>query len=237
MNILDIKNVSHSFGDGNIIQNINITVKEGEIVGIIGPSGVGKSTLFNILAGLIEASTGNIYFKGEDITGKTAKLSYMLQKDLLLDFYTIYDNVALPLMLKGVDKKIIKNKIEENVSKFGLDGLLSRYPRELSGGQRQRVALFRTYMFSNEVVLLDEPFSALDYITKNKMYDWFLNLKKELNLTCLLITHDIDEVIKLADTVYVLLGKPAEFVKKFEIKKDEETMNKIKKEIFEVITS
>ena len=235
MNILNIKDISHSFGNEKILDNISFEVSENETVGVIGPSGVGKSTLFNILAGILVPTSGNVYFDNENITGKTAKLSYMLQKDLLLDFYTVYDNIALPLIIQGVDKEKIRNKIEKNVEKFGLEGLLKRYPRELSGGQRQRVALFRTYMFSDKVVLLDEPFSALDYITKNRMYDWFLNLKKDLNLTCLLITHDIDEAIKLADTVYVLLEKPGRFVKKFNIEKNEEAMSKIKKEIFDVI--
>lgn len=236
MNILDIKDISHSFDNKkNTIEDIFFCVKKGEIVGIIGPSGVGKSTLFNIIAGLIKPTSGKVFLENEDITGKTAKVSYMLQKDLLLPFMTVYENIALPLTIKKVNKKEIEKKINENLSKFGLENLCNRYPKELSGGQRQRVALLRTYMFSDKIVLLDEPFSALDYITKDTMYNWFLKLKKELNLTCLLITHDIDEAIRLSDTVYVIQGAPGKFVKKFDIQKDEKSMMEIKKKIYEVI--
>lgn len=236
---LEIKNVSHNFSDVEVIEDINISVNKNEIVSILGPSGCGKTTLFNIVAGLLNPSSGNVYLyddKGkQDITNKCAKVSYMLQKDLLLPFMTVYENIALPLTIKKVDKKEIEKKINENLSKFGLENLCDRYPKELSGGQRQRVALLRTYMFSDKIVLLDEPFSALDYITKDTMYNWFLKLKKELNLTCLLITHDIDEAIRLSNTIYVIKGSPGKIVKKFDIQKDEKSMMEIKKKIYEVI--
>lgn len=235
MSILNVKNVSHSFNGKYVIKNINFSVDEGQIIAIIGPSGVGKTTLFNILAGLLTPTNGEIFFKNENITGKTARLSYMLQKDLLLDFYTIYDNIALPLVIKGVSKNEIQKKINENIEKFGLTDLIDKYPKQLSGGQRQKASLLRTYMYADKVVLLDEPFSSLDYITKNLMYDWFLNLKKELGLTYLLITHDIDEAIKLADTIYLLVGSPGKFLKKINISKNK--FEDIKKEIFETIIS
>lgn len=235
MSILNVKNVSHSFNGKYVIKNINFSVDEGQIIAIIGPSGVGKTTLFNILAGLLTPTKGEVFFKNENITGRTAKLSYMLQKDLLLDFYTIYDNIALPLVIKGVSKNEIQKKINENIEKFGLTDLVDKYPKQLSGGQRQKASLLRTYMYADKVVLLDEPFSSLDYITKNLMYDWFLNLKKELGLTYLLITHDIDEAIKLADTIYLLIGNPGKFLKKINILKNKLNTEDIKKEIFEAI--
>ena len=214
MNILDIKNVCHNFDDKEVLKDININVKKGETIGIIGPSGVGKTTLFNIVAGLLEASSGEIIYD------KNIKISYMLQKDLLLPFKTVYDNIALPLIIQKKDKKYIKDKIESKLEIFGLKGLEKKYPSSLSGGQRQRVALLRTYMFSDDLVLLDEPFSALDYITKHEMYEWFLNIKKEMNLTSLIISHDIEEVVYLCDRVYVLLGSPAIIKKVFEIDKN-----------------
>lgn len=211
---LEIEGVSHSFEGVKIIDDINIKVNKNEIVSILGPSGCGKSTLFNIVAGLLKADKAFIYLyndsmEKEDITNKCAKVSYMLQKDLLLPFKTVYDNISLAQIIKGEKK----DKVLEYVKDFGLEGLLGKYPKALSGGQKQRVALLRTYMFSKEVILLDEPFSALDSITKAAMYKWFLDLKNKLNLTSLIITHDIDEAIYLSNAIYIINGNPGKIVK------------------------
>lgn len=211
---LEIEGVSHSFEGVKIIDDINIKVNKNEIVSILGPSGCGKSTLFNIVAGLLKADKAFIYLyndnmEKEDITNKCAKVSYMLQKDLLLPFKTVYDNISLAQIIKGEKK----DKVLEYVKDFGLEGLLGKYPKALSGGQKQRAALLRTYMFSKEVILLDEPFSALDSITKAAMYKWFLDLKNKLNLTSLIITHDIDEAIYLSNTIYIINGNPGKIVK------------------------
>ncbi|WP_068268775.1 ABC transporter ATP-binding protein [Caviibacter abscessus] len=234
---LEASNVSHSFDNKKIIEDINIKINKNEIVSILGPSGCGKTTLFNIVAGLLKADSANIYLYNdnmikEEITNKCAKVSYMLQKDLLLPFKTVYDNISLAQIIKGEKQ----DKVLEYVKDFGLDGLLEKYPKALSGGQKQRAALLRTYMFSKEVVLLDEPFSALDSITKTTMYKWFLDLKNKLNLTCLIITHDIDEAIYLSDKIYIINGNPGKIVKVIELNREHKDMfsieaMKLKKEI------
>ena len=158
---LEVKDVSFSYdGKTNVIENINIKLNKGEIVGLLGASGGGKTTLFNVISGLIKPQRGNIFLDGEDITGKHGKMSYMLQKDLLMEYKTIEDNIALPLIIKGEKKNAARKKVGEYFSEFGLEGTEKCYPAELSGGMRQRAALLRTYMFSDNVALLDEPFSA-----------------------------------------------------------------------------
>jgi ABC-type nitrate/sulfonate/bicarbonate transport system ATPase subunit len=132
----------------------------------------------------------------------------MLQKDLLLPHYTVLDNVALPLIIKGENKKIAREKALEHFSFFGLEGSEKKYPHQLSGGMRQRAAFLRTYLASDGMVLLDEPFSALDAITKSAVHQWFMDIMKELKLTSLIVTHDIDEAILLSDRIYILSGKP-----------------------------
>lgn len=210
MNELIIKDVSFSYTGGeNVIENINLSLKEGELVSILGVSGCGKSTLFNVVSGLRKARTGTITLAGEDITGKPGKISYMLQKDLLLPYRTIEDNVALPLILSGMRKKEARAQVQDGIKRFGLDGAQKKYPSELSGGMRQRAALLRTYMFSSKAALLDEPFSALDTLTKSEMHAWYLKVMDEIKLSTLFITHDIDEAILLSDRICLMTGKPA----------------------------
>ena len=210
MNELIIKDVSFSYTGGeNVIENINLSLNEGELVSILGVSGCGKSTLFNVVSGLRKARTGTITLAGEDITGKPGKISYMLQKDLLLPYRTIEDNVALPLILSGMRKKEARAQVQDGIKRFGLDGAQKKYPSELSGGMRQRAALLRTYMFSSKAALLDEPFSALDTLTKSEMHAWYLKVMDEIKLSTLFITHDIDEAILLSDRICLMTGKPA----------------------------
>ncbi len=209
---LELKNVSHAFIDApdiKILENIDLYVDEGEIVSIIGPSGGGKSTIFNIAAGLLEPSEGKVFISGKEVTGKSGNVSYMLQKDLLLPFKTVLDNVSLPLIIKGVDKKSARKKALAYFEQFGLSGTENKYPKMLSGGMKQRAALLRTYLFEKELALLDEPFSALDAITKSNIHEWYLKIIKEINLTTLFITHDIEEAILLSDRIYILKGRPA----------------------------
>ena len=214
-NILDIKNLSYSFGNNPILKDINIHVNENEMVAIVGSSGVGKSTLFNLIAGVLKKQTGKITINGsEDYIGKVA---YMLQKDLLFEHKTIIDNVILPLIIAKIDKKEALEEGNKILKQFNLDKYANKYPQQLSGGMRQRVALIRTYMFKKNIFLLDEAFSALDAITKKELHKWYLDLKKEFNLTTLLITHDIEEAVFLSDRIYILGNKPGEIIGEIKI--------------------
>lgn len=214
-NILDIKNLSYSFGNNPILKDINIHINENEMVAIVGSSGVGKSTLFNLIAGVLKKQVGEITINGSnDYIGKVA---YMLQKDLLFEHKTIIDNVILPLIIAKVNKKEALEEGNKILKQFNLDKYANKYPQQLSGGMRQRVALIRTYMFKKNIFLLDEAFSALDAITKKELHRWYLNLKKEFNLTTLLITHDIEEAIFLSDRIYILGNKPGEIIGEIKI--------------------
>ena len=214
-NILEVKNLSYSFGNNPILKDINIHVNENEIVAIVGSSGVGKSTLFNLIAGVLKKQVGKITINGsEDYIGKVA---YMLQKDLLFEHKTIINNVILPLIIAKIDKKEALEEGNKILKQFNLDKYANKYPQQLSGGMRQRVALIRTYMFKRNIFLLDEAFSALDAITKKELHKWYLDLKKEFNLTTLLITHDIEEAVFLSDRIYILGNKPGEIIGEIKI--------------------
>ena len=219
---LEIKNVSVSFEEKKIIENISIDLYEGELVCILGMSGAGKTTLFNVISGLLQPNGGIVKMNDEDITGKSGKISYMLQKDLLLPHKKIIDNVALPLVIKGEKKAKAREIAKPYFKDFGLEGTENLYPNKLSGGMKQRAALLRTYMFSNEIALLDEPFSALDAITKHKIHSWYLDIMKKIKISTLFITHDIDEAILLSDRIYILAGSPGKIVAeiKIDLKKD-----------------
>ena len=214
-NILEVKNLSYSFGNNPILKNINIHVNENEMVAIVGSSGVGKSTLFNLIAGVLKKQTGEITIDGSnDYIGKVA---YMLQKDLLFEHKTIINNVILPLIIAKVNKKEALEEGNKILKQFNLDKYANKYPQQLSGGMRQRVALIRTYMFKRKIFLLDEAFSALDAITKKELHKWYLDLKKGFNLTTLLITHDIEEAVFLSDRIYILGNKPGEIIGEIKI--------------------
>ena len=216
--VLSAENISKSFDGKKIINNINIHLENREIVSLLGQSGVGKSTLFNVLSGLYFPDSGKVTLNGEDITGKPGKVSYMLQKDLLLPYKTVLDNTSLPLIIKGEKKRTAREKAAELFSKFGLDGCEKKYPSQLSGGMRQRAALLRTYLSSEGIALLDEPFSALDTLTKSAMHKWYLEIMSEIDLATVFITHDIDEAILLSDRIYIMTGKPGEITSEIIIK-------------------
>lgn len=208
MEKLTTKNITVSYESIKTIENISIKLNKGEIVSILGVSGVGKTTLFNVISGLIKPDTGTVELDGKDITNTTGNASYMLQKDLLLPYKTIIDNVSLPLVIKGEKKLKARKYAFRYFKEFGLAGTENKYPNQLSGGMRQRAALLRTYLFSDQVALLDEPFSALDSITKSNMHQWYLSVMEQIKLSTFLITHDIDEAILLSDRIYIMSGKP-----------------------------
>lgn len=209
MEILKAEKISKSFGENKVLRDVSLTLNEGEIVSLLGVSGCGKTTLFNILSGIYQPDSGQVLLSGQDITGTPGKISYMLQKDLLFPYRKVIDNVCLPLILNGMRKKEARKKVDSYFKTFSLDGTQMKYPSELSGGMRQRAALLRTYLSSNGVALLDEPFSALDTITKGQIHKWYLDVMKQINLSTVFITHDIDEAILLSDRIYILSGKPA----------------------------
>ena len=205
MPAIEVKGVSFSYDNVTpVLKNVNLTLNDGELVSLLGMSGCGKTTLFNIIAGLLNPQEGQVLLNGEDITGKTGKISYMLQKDMLLPFRTIEDNVALPLIIKGTPKRKARAAVGEHFERFGIGDTQKKYPAELSGGMRQRAALLRTYMFSGAAALLDEPFSALDMMTKSEMHRWYLDVMDRIKLSTVFITHDVDEAILLSDKVCVM---------------------------------
>ncbi len=218
MRKLEVKNISKSFDGKPILKDISIELNHGELVCLLGVSGGGKTTLFNIISGLLQPDQGEVMIDGENITSRPGHISYMLQKDLLLSYKTIEDNVALPLLLKGIKKKDARLQVSSMFDKFGLDGTQKKYPSQLSGGMRQRAALLRTYMFSQDVALLDEPFSALDTMTKSSIHRWYLDVMEKIHLSTLFITHDIDEAILLSDRICLLSGSPGEITGEIIIK-------------------
>lgn len=205
---LKVTDVMVAYGENKIIEQVSLDLHEGELISLLGASGGGKTTLFNAIAGLQKVEQGTVELNGEDITGEAGHVSYMLQKDLLLPYRTVEDNVALPLLLKGEKRAKARSMVGEYFAEFGLEGTQKKYPHQLSGGMRQRAALLRTYMFSKEVALLDEPFSALDTLTKSEMHKWYLGVMEKIHMSTLFITHDIDEAILLSDRIYLLTGKP-----------------------------
>ncbi len=205
---LKVSGITFAYEEMPVLADVSLELHEQELVSILGASGCGKTTLFHIISGLHKPQQGKVILNGKDITGCPGQISYMMQKDLLLPYRTIEDNVILPLLLKGEKKKEARKKVSLYFEEFGLEGTQKKYPRQLSGGMRQRAALLRTYMFSSDVALLDEPFSALDTLTKGEMHRWYLDVMDKIHLSTLFITHDIDEAILLSDRICLLTGKP-----------------------------
>ncbi|MGO1042661.1 ABC transporter ATP-binding protein [Clostridioides difficile] len=230
---VSIENVSKTYKDVDVLKDISIDVYEGEFVSILGPSGCGKSTIFNIITQLTDYNSGMVNINGN--------YSYMYQKDLLLPYKTIIDNVSLPLVLKKEKKRKARSMVKHYFEVFGLEGYEYKYPAELSGGMRQRANFLRTFINSNDIMLLDEPFGALDSLTKTSMQKWLLEVKKKVNSTILLITHDIDEAIMLSNRIYVISKKPSVVKKEFiidnkNINEDNlENVIKLKKEIISLL--
>ena len=209
MALLKAEHITKTYGQRTIIKDINIELHQGELVCLLGVSGSGKTTLFHILSGLTTPDEGHVYLNDRDITSTPGQISYMLQKDLLLPHKKIIDNVSLPLILKGMKKADARAKADPLFAEFGLDGTQYQYPSQLSGGMRQRAALLRTYLSSNGVALLDEPFSALDYQTRLNVSDDIGKILRNSGKPAILVTHDISEAISMADRVLILSPRPA----------------------------
>ncbi|QWT17423.1 ABC transporter ATP-binding protein [Collinsella sp. zg1085] len=209
---LEVDKVSVGFGDLAVLEDITLRVDAGQIACVLGPSGCGKTTLFHVIAGLDTPDSGDVLLEGLSVVGQPGAVGYMLQKDLLLPHKTVLDNVALPLILRGLSKEQARQRAAGYLDTFGLAGTEQLWPASLSGGMRQRAAFLRTFLFNQNFLLLDEPFSALDSFTKQELHAWFLRVCTEFHTTALIVTHDIDEALMLADVVYVLKGAPRQGV-------------------------
>lgn len=216
--VLEGKNLSKSFDGVDIIEDVSLCVNEGEMVSLLGVSGVGKTTLFNIMSGLETPDEGEVYLQGECVTGVSGKIGYMQQSDLLLPFKSVINNVMIPCRLKKTDKAEAYKKAEKILCEFALSEYKDMYPSQLSGGMRQRVSLARTFMTDCKVMLLDEPFSALDAMTRSEMQRWFKSQVKKHSLATLFITHDIDEAILLSDRIYILGGSVGKIQDEIEVR-------------------
>lgn len=214
---LKVSGVSQQFGETFALAPTNLEVLEGEFVAIVGPSGCGKSTLFNIVSGILKPTSGSVSLNDQDITGIAGKVGYMLQKDLLLPWKTTLENIVLGASLTRRVTNEDKNAAANMAIKYGLGEFINHYPHAMSGGMRQRVALMRTMSFARDVMLLDEPFGALDSQTRMEMQRWLLSVWAELESTILFVTHDIDEAIFLADRVVVMSPRPGRIEKIFNI--------------------
>jgi ABC-type nitrate/sulfonate/bicarbonate transport system ATPase subunit len=191
------------------IDRIDLDVRRNEFVSIVGPSGCGKSTLFNIIAGIERPSAGKVVIDGTDATGRPGLVSYMFQKDLLLPWRSVLDNITLGLELGGTPRGAARRQAAALADRYGLRGFEDRFPSALSGGMRQRAALLRTLLFNREVLLLDEPFGALDALTRATMQELLLRVFDDVRRTIVFVTHDVEEAIYLSDVVYVLGARPA----------------------------
>lgn len=194
--------------DSDVVRHVSLCVDPGETVCIVGKSGCGKTTILHALSGLIRSREGQVLLHGRDITGKPGQVSYMLQKDLLLQSRTILDNACLPLVIGGMRPAEAREKARPLLERFGLAGVEDKWPSQLSGGMRQRAAFLRTYLMGNDVALLDEPFSALDALTRADIRSWYVRTASELGMASVVITHDVDEAVIMATRVYVLEGDP-----------------------------
>jgi NitT/TauT family transport system ATP-binding protein len=211
--MIEIKNVSKSFkrGDSTVeaLRGFNLIVERREVIAVIGPSGCGKSTLLNMIAGLYAPSEGRVVYKGSPVTGVNTDVGYMTQKDNLLPWCNVRDNVAFPLELAGVARTERMARADVAIKDVGLDGFETRFPSELSGGMRKRACLARMMLYGAETALLDEPFAALDAQLKLAMHDLLLRLAAETGQTVIFVTHDLMEAVTLADRVIVCTRRPA----------------------------
>jgi len=196
-------------GPTQVLDGLTFDIHERDFVSIIGPSGCGKTTVFNIIAGLLDPDDGRLIYRGQEIASLRGRVGYMMQKDLLFPWRTVRQNVLLGLETKGIDPRLAIDTAREYLSTFGLSGFEDAYPKMLSGGMRQRVALIRTLVMDPDILLLDEPFSALDYQTRLYLEGLLLEAVETFNKTVVLVTHDIDEAVALSKRVVVLSQRPA----------------------------
>jgi ABC-type nitrate/sulfonate/bicarbonate transport system ATPase subunit len=218
---VELRHVSKAFhSDGLTVQaldDVSLAVRRGEFVTLIGPSGSGKSTLFNLIVGLLEPDSGEILLNGAVAERRTGQVGYMPQKDLLLPWRSVLDNAIIPLELRGVPRASARERAREMLPRFGLQGFAASYPAALSGGMRQRASFLRTILVERDILLLDEPFGALDALTRRELQDWLLEVWRQFMQTVIFITHDVEEALYLGDRVVVLSSRPGRIVKSLEV--------------------
>jgi ABC-type nitrate/sulfonate/bicarbonate transport system ATPase subunit len=200
-----------------VLEDISFKVMPGEFVTITGASGSGKSTLFNLCVGLLDPDNGEILIDGEKPDNRTGLVGYMPQRDLLLPWRSVLENVLIPLEIQGTPKRESRQKALEMLPHFGLETFENEYPSALSGGMRQRAALLRTWLTGRSTLLLDEPFGALDALTRKELQNWLLRVWQEFGRTVVFITHDIEEAVYLADRVIVLSARPGKIKRELKI--------------------
>ncbi|OZI14394.1 nitrate ABC transporter ATP-binding protein [Sodalis-like symbiont of Philaenus spumarius] len=205
---LALRQVSHRFDALTALAPTDLEVQQGEFICLVGPSGCGKSTLFNVISGVLVPDSGQVLIDGRDVTGSSCHVGYMLQKDLLLPWKTVIDNIVLGATVNGGASRAQRAQGVALARRYGLGEFLNHYPAALSGGMCQRVALMRTLAMEHDIMLLDEPFGSLDAQTRLAMQQWLLQVWSEQRRTVVFITHDIDEAIMLADRVVVMTPRP-----------------------------
>lgn len=214
---LKLDQVGYRYGDLPVLENISMTVQPGEFVSILGPSGSGKSTLFRLLTGAITTHTGTTEFDGKPLTEAGRPFAFMPQRDALMPWRKILDNTTLGLEVQGIGRKQARERVAPLFAEFGLSGFEDNYPAELSGGMRQRAALLRTVVQDKPMLLLDEPFGALDALTRAGMQRWLEAMWEKHRWTAMLVTHDVREAVHLSDRIYVLSPRPAKVIREIEI--------------------
>ncbi|WP_210364824.1 ABC transporter ATP-binding protein [Bacillus sp. REN3] len=221
MDFLSLKGIHHTYFTNvsatTALDDVSLDVRKGEFVSFLGPSGCGKTTLLSIIAGLIEPTGGTITLEGKPVKDAADKMGYMLQQDYLFPWKTIEENVLLGLKIGGIEDVSKKKKVLAMLGEMGLDNVEALYPKQLSGGMRQRVALVRTLATEPKLLMLDEPFSALDYQTKLRLEDLVANTFKAFGKTAILVTHDIGEAIAMSDRVFLFSPRPGTLYKTFSV--------------------
>ena len=234
---IKVNALNKRIGTLQIFEHFSLEAADRESVALLGPSGCGKSTLLNLIAGILSPDHGSIFLGGEDWSGRSGRVSYMQQKDLLLPSRRLIDNVGIPLELKGCSRQTARQQVKPHLAEFGLEDFADYYPAQLSGGMRQRAALLRTFLFADDILLLDEPFAALDAITRHRMQLWLKDWLLQHPMTVLLVTHDIEEALLMCRRIYVLSARPARLLADITVAPEDppELRRHQKQEIFKLL--
>ena len=214
---LELRSVSKSFGDLRVLGDVSLSVGPGEFVAVLGPSGAGKSTILQLLTGAVRRDGGEILCNGAALSADSHRFAFMPQRDALMPWRRIIDNAALGLEVQGVSRREARERVRPLMEEFGLAGFEQHYPSQLSGGMRQRAALLRTVVQQASMLLLDEPFGALDALTRARMQQWLSRMRLHHQWTVLLITHDVREAVLLSDRIYVLSPRPARVLREYDV--------------------